>query len=1154
MHEGVFFPDFWPEINVRGWMVSHTNKWFIVDLEQTIEGQYWFAVQPLRNLYASDRAGFQELVALFRLFGIEVRVAKGQGIFGHWQWQTGSHVITDTTEAAWPGLLKFVSRSQELRSLTYFVDCVKSADMFGLVLEQVVQANPLIDLNLLVTEFEKRGIGISSWPVKKLSAPSLVAIESADVDSKQTKTSVPANPITQEQSTDDSVAERHYILSYAHVPIEQIFDYQHDHLIINRFKQEGVSYLDQLTQTSLDKVLHSTGIGAKKRAYIQQRVADSGLLVKPGEQLDEHEIKYVFTVERENRLTSALINQGLLSLGQIMPSNILALPEDVWNYSSTLKLLVENFELMGERLPDRQVLTEALPYGQELNMEFFGSEADQTMSLRRYLFMLSVISGMPLRSRQKMAYYQPVQKHLIDIEHLVTRSDDHPADEQPNIDAMTAAGINVEGVDADILNYTWWCYQTLLPESLEQLIDDFYRKSSDRETEIITQRVEKEPPATLEAIAKDLGITRERVRQIQSKAVKQFSSWWQQMRLSIKLPIDLDRLPLRLDETLSEPITRLLTNTVAAEGQPLATFVASSEQIITAGKEALGKLCKDSILLRQERIAHELVEKHIQLADTELAQVMKDLGYARSAEPDLWAKQKNAKHSSLTRNEIVRAYMDFNHLDTLNVSQEGFEEIDKWTQRYLGGHLTASLRSFFGAINRMDDLIPIQNGLYRRFDPSAYNPEIFKHAKEILTKHFSEGYQFVRDNWLFERVKDQLPENMTSDEFYQVFKFKFPNDFSYSTGRGNDIFPHGSERPTISNQIIQAVRHQMDGCSLHELEKNYGWEFYTIQQAIMNTPSLIVNNNRVSWIDVDAAQDLLREPIGDEVKKALAQDAIVPIAQIYRKYNDFTFSHSEVLEKTRILNQAGLASYLGTLADEMGVDVVGGLFLVRKDSLTSIKRTNDAIWSEFLASAASSPMTGTQLRDLAVNSVGISQSTWDQKHLHYFEVAQIFPISRDRYLATRAIQRVPEVDEAVKKILENAFENHDFVAIQSISPVDLAQIPQLSGLNLPWTPELFASYATLLGYRWLQWSGQMLRLNYDALVPYDSQYQSLSELMAVLIDKWRETNDNETNLYDKAVKVKLMPDRNDSGKRRFSPIFYDEQGFIVDEAKHVRRK
>lgn len=936
------------------------------------------------------------------------------------------------------------------------------------------------------------------------------------------------------------------------VAIETLFPPAHNATVLNSLRHAGINFASDATPERLDKVRHSRGIGIKRFETIRHSLESA----KQPVQTDGTSNCENFVDKLEDDLNSgpaqplkdALIVQGLQSVQEIMPSNIARLSADVWADGYTRRFVDKNYRQLARKLPDEQVMTRLLPLAVELYADYYATAAPRTISLKKYLFLIAEIQCLPKSKQKLFSPWHLLQDHLADFETLVQNSDTRvDVDETRLRICIHASHINVDGLDPSVVKYTWWVYQHLLSDDLNSIIGAYTKQIDTRQSIVVAKRLQSTTPMTLEEISKQLGGTREGIRQIQNKAVKQFIAWWGKMQLTFKLPFTDDQTPLQLEHLFSRPVGLLIANTVAADGQPLAEFLISSERLQKSALELLNPLMVNCIWIKQEQLDRKLSDNKIYLDLDTLKSVMSHFSFIQSPQPDLWVKNKG-----VTRGDIIRLYMKVHKFETIEVTESGFEQIDQWTQKVFGRPLTMSFRSFSAVMHDMTDMIPIHNGLYRKLDLKNYDKKVFERGRELLKAHFAQGYRFARDKWVMERLAKQLPNDMSSDEFYQVFKILFPDDFKYATGRNNDIYPLNGEQLTITDQIALVVRDQVDGVSVDQLRQDYGWEFYTIQQAAASNNALVIEGNRVSSINLRAANMLLKQPLTTIVENALDREPIIPVAQIYQAYNQLGFSNPNLFEETNITTQARLATYLKTLG--LNIDIISGLFLIRKGVLPNVERKPYDVWKEYLSNIASRPKTEEQLKKEVINSVGVSNSTWDQIHVSLFEQAKVVSVSKDRYLAIRVIPRTGEIDAAVNNVLLSYLEDHDYLAIQAIDPAILAKLPNLVGLDLVWTPELFASYATLLGYRRLQWPRRMLQLNYDAIVKPSSSYRTMPDLMANLLDEWRRQNDNDTNLYQRAVKAKLLPPRDSIDKQHLPPDFYEEQGYCVDELGHVRRK
>lgn len=105
------------------------------------------------------------------------------------------------------------------------------------------------------------------------------------------------------------------------------------------------------------------------------------------------------------------------------------------------------------------------------------------------------------------------------------------AREQPNVPLLDTESTN-RHVPVEVKEAARWLRELTAPqeafalaEGVTELFETRLAELSDREVDVVTRRLLTDSPETLDSIGGALGVTRERIRQIESKALSKASSW-----------------------------------------------------------------------------------------------------------------------------------------------------------------------------------------------------------------------------------------------------------------------------------------------------------------------------------------------------------------------------------------------------------------------------------------------------------------------------------------------------------------------------------------------------------------------------------------------------------------------------------------------------
>ena len=1124
MDDKIIFPKFWTESLVRRWQQTQFDSLVTetTALEQLADGRWALPVAPLRTLYSTDYAIFQQLIQLFRLFGIEVHVTQGQGLFGRINWQSDVRVIVDSAQVRdWRGLANTIAHSPLLRTIPHLPALVSDRQLVGLVIDQLRSFNQLVVPEQVDAMLHAYGVNTKTVNVLQ----SGITLIGADDSTK----SVQLHSISASSKTQT---------------IQKVFGDKNTWLI-NRFLEFGMKTLADITPERLQQVYQSKGIGAGKINKIQRYLVAADPSLK-----GTAEPTTVSTKERVNSVLT-LENLGVSTIGNITPKVLQAM-QTQGDGRRLVTYTIMHYHEMATCIPDWPVYAKILPMAGQLYQELTGKPAPERLSLRLYALLIACVWALPKRKAKSFEMIVAYASKLEAVSSWDMVSD--PRMNQSHVmTVLERAGIKLTSIlEPTILMHSLFAYEQMLDGNLGEIVDDYWRHIDEKPREIVTARAVNQPSKTLEELAHGYGQTRERVRQIEKRTVHDYIQWWDQLNLSLKLLLSAHSGPVKVDLHYTDTQVRLIMLIVDDPGhatlKPWVQTEDSQRQQLIA--------CLQSVTTKRNWIKtqeiQQVVHSHqLSVQPAELVEAMADLDFAQVAETDVWTPSKGVNAAT-----ILLIYMRQHGTISVGTDLGSFQKVDKWSKRYFHHEIAVSLRAFSGLLNRIDQLIPVGDGLMRLYQAERYPVDLLNESKDLLDARFTSGYRFVRDNWLLDQVSAHLPSDVTSDEWYQAFKRRFATRFNYGTGRNNDIYPLDQKPITINQQIEFVARAHPGEYSLQQLRTDYGWESYTVQQAISSLPAIYIQTGRLYWLNIKAADTIIKPVMVAYFKSALSHARILTVQAAYIQFNDFMMDQEpDAFDQMRIYNVEALGSYLTSLD---GIDVVGGFFILARHGEPDLPREIGQVWLEYLQHVMARPMTEKQLNSI-VHAAGTSQSTWDQVHEARLRDANIVPVSQDLLLAGRAIAHTEALDGLVTQRVQESLEQCGFVATRTLKASDYTELPVVRNREFPeefltWTPELFISYAEQLGYRRLSWPKSMIMTNCDVLVAQKSPIASMQALVARQLDEWLRTQTNESSLFCNAVAAGLVPDRQDQRKWHFSNYFLQEQGFVIDELGNMGRQ
>ena len=863
------------------------------------------------------------------------------------------------------------------------------------------------------------------------------------------------------------------------IRIDEIFDINHQKLIINRFYEVGVFYLDEINDCKLGEIYHKPGIGVSKQHLIERRIIEVSSSSKEPS-------KSIFKLKKLPQFESTKLILPLLPYSEVMYK------KNIFKKDSFFIRKDEYIRALNYLLEDKK----------------FRKSNDNLKNNLEHLQRIDCVDLTKLNSSSVSVLKQAFQIFLSD-------------------------NLNFSVSDESLLN-TWGMITHLFPDSIDHNINNFLGSLHKRDRFILENRRMRNHILTLESLGKFFSITRERVRQIDKRAALQFIQWWQNNKLTFQFLVATKCQRVIAQDYLSNENTILITNTVLENDKILQKYLSSDDSYYDIVAKELNIFLSDLKIHNFSEILEILKKYNVTIREKEIKNVLARLNYQIDS-------RNNTVYSTkrLTKLEIINDYcLDIN---TNIICFDDFNRLNEWSKKKLGYEAFPNYNLFKVTLINKEQYIPIGKGQYKLFDASNYDLLTFKKAKSLLEVHFSEGYRYVRDTWIFNKLKNELPHKMTSDEFYQVFQRFYPDDFVYSTGRNNDIFVAGSRPLTIGEQITNFLKYQKGSVSLTYLKKQFGWASYTIQQEAKKNRELDIYGQHIIWIDIDLVRRKAGSVITNFINQGLNQNRMITVVDVLKYYLQ---NFPELATQTRTNSKHSIINVIKNL--DLNIDIIYD-FIIKKGDFPQTKRTSADFWAKYLSLKVQEKSSIKDLKKLALNA-GIKENTWNQVNFKYIKMSDLLPISADYFVNKNQIHRTLDSDNVIKAKLQELFIGREYIAVNAMDERLFLNLPDV---GLSWTPELFGSYASLLGYQTYSWPLRMFRTPCYLIVPINTPYHNIEEIVAEEIRRLMIKSNKEKVVYNQLSVMGLVPKRLKVGNKRLPKEFYAEEHFELNSDGNI---
>lgn len=652
---------------------------------------------------------------------------------------------------------------------------------------------------------------------------------------------------------------------------------------------------------------------------------------------------------------------------------------------------------------------------------------------------------------------------------------------------------------------------------------------------------------TLESIAAPLHITRERIRQEEGKVLRYLAQYWRDNHLTLRVLVESQCRPIDWAGRYSAHFSRVLQR-MLPDGAPLATLWFGAVVVTPAERATVAAAVDQPEEITPAQLTAALADHGQKLTAAQREAVLHDLGYTEYPGVIL-------HHTGRFSRGAMLVWLIRRQIGTLPFTADGAfaQQLNTAAQHYFGrllftenGRMT---KQFLAMINRATtaaQLICIGNGHYRLFAPERYDHAVFAQMAAYCRTQFQEGRLVIRDDALWARFKDLLSPEISADELYHVFRHFYPDDFRYSVGRSDDIYPLHQSPLTNAEQLRHYLRAHGGRVSTLRFQQVMGWPAYSIDQTAEKMPDVVHAGGALQLVDIAAGQRLIGDPLRTYVTAQYQAAGGVFVADLERyvdqRLKPTVDSTGKLLAQAHIKDRMTLLALVQTLLPD--TEVVNNRLLRPAGSTL----TAGALYGQ-RAMHWSAPRTLADIRSDILNQ-GFTRHQWDSNWFRLLAEAGLVLVGENQYFPQSRLPRSPELTTAVMAILQDYTQAPGYLSAHWLTAQDSQALPPLS---LPWTPELVWTYGQLLGWRALAWAHNVFSFDPLVLVPLKTPITGLAQLAAVVAAMHLTQPEPITALYDFFVTLRLMP-RKKNGNKRALPKRMLAQGLIMqDDSQRVQR-
>ena len=641
--------------------------------------------------------------------------------------------------------------------------------------------------------------------------------------------------------------------------------------------------------------------------------------------------------------------------------------------------------------------------------------------------------------------------------------------------------------------------QVKAPEEIFKGLELYLTEQGNRNWEIL--KLKAEDDATLQSVANQMSITRERVRQLINKEVKKIDIYLTQNQL-------IKSLKRCSENSVNISFDRLL-KLVGKEYEFMLKIIADYSKIIYYRK-AFDRFYFEEMTQQFERFEMKmnhfpeifnyenkkeelnsfLLELQIEdFKDREIEKILNHFGY-----------QKHGEAFSKVGLTLVKVaeYLFENHFKTpFKLDDEGVGIFKKYAKKYLEfEHEDGNIRNLDARFRDSNQIIAVNSFTYIWFDG--------KIDREIITEidgYISEKLKnqiVVSANEVFEKFEARiLPLGITSP-YHLYYVIKYYLNESYQIGRGNtlEIYKDEASILTAEETLIKFLEQKGGMVKKEEICQGLKWESYRVEQRVGESRELIAWNG-------DSIRLLRDINIGFEEKKELekmlqrllknhftTRELILKelrkhdlLKKMFEK-SDFENTNNLVAYCKKIANLKGHTSFLvfGESKYENIYDVINEKYrhhLSRREL------------KKFLSSLGyGEQMPGTVIKKLLEDKNYIEIGIDEICHKESFSIPQ-------------------EVVKQVLKFIEEEMKEQEYLALSNFEKY-AKKFPQIDYL---WTAQIVKEIALANGYKQIERTHPDYRYEKIIIVKAESKLTDFEDLLAYIIKNEYRGDLEEQELY-----------------------------------------
>ncbi len=649
-------------------------------------------------------------------------------------------------------------------------------------------------------------------------------------------------------------------------------------------------------------------------------------------------------------------------------------------------------------------------------------------------------------------------------------------------------------------------------EKFDEYLENNLLNLNERELIIFNERMTHKDPKTLEDIANTLGVTRERIRQIESKIKTKFSKVFSTNYIGLyKKHLKKNKIAIIEESGLRNLLVSIQHPEFYYDSKFDLFILSEYEDLYKKTINEVDKLFRENEVLKIKDIDSFINDFNNESNNNDLNKGIEKIFHYYLEKSNYIRRNDVILKENISKNKMYTYIIErFYSKDILDLSDDKSYQLflerlrlyapEKIIEDLSGRQKDAVIRNIEAILERENEtVLKVDAHMYRKLDvnqiPYALIDEIYNFINSEILHN-----TFVSVKKIYRTFKSEIDDlGYTDRSIYYLIKFLFEEEFKFVGKTALRIYEKDAEVLSTVEIILTTLDKNNGSMHIDDLIEEIGVEDHSIYQnssqdtyTLKNGIVTITNTNKTK-----ISENTLNS-IKNAVNSRLLNKGYVSIKQVYQELQ----FNLEVNQELRAKNYTDQIDFTHLLK-KMFPDTIGHTrILFNKDSKMDY-------FDVFIKEVGE--MDKYHRKDFikAGKSLGLSEQTSNNYLNEFIENGKIAPINADFFVLPATLDITGEALEVIEAFILERFEQNEYLSLSTIQS-EFSQLSRVNGHR--WTIELMNYIATnYLDYKKVYIKNIQYFVDPMIIALRDSQL-TYKDIVTIEMKKFKENRTNENVL------------------------------------------